>query len=143
VKSRATLAGALVLGLGILSLVAEAQSPSGLARIGFMPLGSPSNPYDQSLVEAFRKGLRESGPVENRKIILDVAWISGESEIAGAVKTLIERGSRLLVPVGTSASLEAQRQTSTIPILFISVGKSGRYRARGEPVAPGWKRHRV
>jgi putative ABC transport system substrate-binding protein len=87
-----------------------------------MPLGSPSNPYDQSLVEAFRRGLRESGLVENRQVILDVAWISAESEIAGTVKTLLDRGAKILVPVGTSASVETQRQTSTIPILFISVG---------------------
>ena len=106
----------------MLSLTAGAQTPPGLARIGFMPLGSPSNPYDQSLVEAFRRGLRESGLVENRQVVLDVAWISGEPEIAGTVKTLIERGARILVPVGTSASVETQRQTSTIPILFISVG---------------------
>ena len=106
----------------MLSLTAVAQTPPGLARIGFMPLGSPSNPYDQSLVEAFRRGLRESGLVENRQVVLDVAWISGEPEIAGTVKTLIERGARILVPVGTSASVETQRQTSTIPILFISVG---------------------
>ena len=121
-RIRATATSALALGLVILSLAAEAQSPSSLARIGFMPLGSPSNAYDQSLVEAFRRGLRESGLVENRQVILDVAWISAESEIAGTVKTLIERGARILVPVGTSASVETQRQTSTIPILFISVG---------------------
>jgi putative tryptophan/tyrosine transport system substrate-binding protein len=106
----------------MLPLAAEAQIASGPARIGFMPLGSPSNPYDQSLVEAFRRGLRESGLVENRQVVLDVAWIGAESEIAGTVKTLIERGARILVPVGTSASVETQRQTSTIPILFISVG---------------------
>jgi putative ABC transport system substrate-binding protein len=121
-RIRAALTTALLLSLVMLPLAAEAQSPSGPGRIGFMPLGSPSNPYDQSLVEAFRRGLRESGLVENRQVILDVAWIGAESEIAGTVKTLIERGARILVPVGTSASVETQRQTSTIPILFISVG---------------------
>lgn len=87
-----------------------------------MPLGAPSNPYDQSLVEAFRQGLREGGLIENRQITLDVAWINSESEAPQTVRALIEHGARLLVPCGTSASLEAQRQTSTLPILFISVG---------------------
>jgi ABC-type sugar transport system substrate-binding protein len=37
-----------------------AQSPSGPPLIGFLPRGAPSNPYDRSLVEAFRQGLREA-----------------------------------------------------------------------------------
>ena len=77
-RIRSALTSALALGLVVLSLAAEAQSPASLARIGFMPLGSPSNAYDQSLVEAFRRGLRESGLVENRQVILDVAWIRSE-----------------------------------------------------------------
>jgi putative tryptophan/tyrosine transport system substrate-binding protein len=35
-------------------LAARAQQAKSPIRIGMLPLGSPSNPYDQSLVEAFR-----------------------------------------------------------------------------------------
>jgi ABC-type uncharacterized transport system substrate-binding protein len=34
----------------------------------------------------------------------------------------MQRGARVLVPAGSSASAAAKRQTSTIPIIFISVG---------------------
>ena len=34
----------------------------------------------------------------------------------------IKRGAELLVPSGSSASVAARRQTSTIPIVFISFG---------------------
>lgn len=91
-------------------------------RIGLLPLGSPSSAYDQSLVEAFRQGLREVGLVENRHIALDVAWISSEPETFQAVSDLLERGAKLLIPCGSSASTAAMRQTKTIPILFVSVG---------------------
>jgi putative ABC transport system substrate-binding protein len=101
---------------------AEAQQPASPVRIGFMPLGSPSNTYDQSLVDAFREGLREAGVIENRHVILDVVWISSEPDTSQAVSDMVERGTKLLIPCGSSASVAAMRQTKTIPILFVSVG---------------------
>jgi putative tryptophan/tyrosine transport system substrate-binding protein len=91
-------------------------------RIGFLPLGSPSDTYDQSLVEAFRDGLRKIGIVENRDVVLDFAWARNESELPQAVTDLTQRGAKLLITCGTSASVAAKRQVSTIPILFITVG---------------------
>jgi putative ABC transport system substrate-binding protein len=38
------------------------------------------------------------------------------------VKEVLERGAQLLVPCGSSASVAAKRQTSTVPIVFLSVG---------------------
>src|SRR5262245_27610085 len=101
-------------------IVASAQEPKKPWRVGLLPLGSPSNPYDQSLVEAFRKGLRQTGLVENQDIMLDVVWTMGNPD--QAVKALLERGVDLLVSSGTSASLAAKRHASTLPIVFISVG---------------------
>jgi putative ABC transport system substrate-binding protein len=101
-------------------LAARAQQAKSPVRIGFLPIGSQSNTYDRSLVEAFRQGLRQAGLVENRDIVLDVVWITGEPE--QAVTELMQRGAELLIPCGSSASVAAKRQTSTIPIVFISVG---------------------
>jgi putative ABC transport system substrate-binding protein len=103
-------------------LAAHAQQAGGPVRIGFLPLGSPSSTYDQSLVEAFRQGLREAGVVENRDVVLDIVWISSEPDISKSVADLVQRGAKLLVPCGTSASVAAMRETTTMPILFISVG---------------------
>src|SRR6266566_3820498 len=101
---------------------ARAQRTENPVRIGFLPIGSPSNSYDRSLVEAFRQGLREVGVVENRDVVLDVVWIGNEPELPHAVSELVRRGAKLLIPVGTSASVVVKRQVSTIPILFINVG---------------------
>ncbi len=119
---RTALSIALLLGLVVTPFPAEAQPATSPARIGLLPFGSPSNAYDRSLVEAFRHGLREVGVVENRDVVLDVAWIGSEPETSTAVSELIQRGAKLLIPFGTSASLATKRQASTIPILFISVG---------------------
>ena len=102
-------------------IAARAQQANPV-RIGFLPIGLPSNTYDQSLVEAFRQGLRDVGVVENRDVVLDLVWINSEPEIPQAVSELMQRGAKLLITCGTSASVAAKRQVSTIPILFINVG---------------------
>jgi len=66
--------------------------------------------------------LREAGLIENRDITVDVVWVSNESEYSTVVGELVQRGVRVLVPAGTSASVAAKRQTSTIPIVFTTVG---------------------
>jgi putative ABC transport system substrate-binding protein len=102
------------------TLSAQAQVAHRPARIGFVPLGSPSNGYDRSLVETFRRGLIRVGLVENRDVLLDVVWTTGGPE--QAVTELLQRGVDILITCGTSASLAAKRQTWVIPIVFISVG---------------------
>jgi putative tryptophan/tyrosine transport system substrate-binding protein len=99
---------------------ARAQQNKSPARIGMLPLGLPSNPYDTSLVEAFRQGLREVGLIENRDIILDVVWVGDDPD--EAVNEVLRRGADILIPCGSSASVAAKRKTSTIPIMFLSVG---------------------
>jgi putative ABC transport system substrate-binding protein len=101
-------------------LPARAQNAKAPVRLGFVPLGSPSNAYDSSLVEAFRQGLSRVGLIENRDIILDVAWVDGDPD--QALRDVLRRGAEVLIPCGSSASVAAKRQTSTIPIVFVSVG---------------------
>ena len=109
-------------GLLAAPLAAKAQQVGSPVRVGFLPLGSPASPYDQSLVEAFRQGLREVGVVENRDVVLDIVWIGNEADMSQSVSDLIQRDAKLLIPCGTSASVAAMHRTATIPILFISVG---------------------
>src|SRR5262245_22007444 len=101
---------------------ATAQQAATPIRLGLLPLGSPSNSYDQSLVEAFRKGLRDVGLVENRDVAIEVVWVSDEPEFPSAVSNLIQRGATLLVTAGSSASAAAKRYTSAVPIVFVAVG---------------------
>src|SRR5947209_14922210 len=101
-------------------LGARAQEAKGPVRTAFLFFGSPSNAYDQSLVEAFRQGLRQVGLIENRDIVLDIVWISGDPD--QAVTEAIQRGAELLIPSGSSASVAAKRHAGTLPIVFISVG---------------------
>ena len=113
---------AISIGLAAGPRVVGAQPSGGRPLVGFLPLGSPSSDYDRSLVEAFRQGLREAGVVEGRDLQLDVIWTASEMEVSPAVLGLKQRGVKVLVPVGTTASLAVKRHAPTTPILFISVG---------------------
>jgi putative ABC transport system substrate-binding protein len=115
---------AILLGLAIsvAPLTTEAQQVGNPARIGFLPPGSPSNAYDRSFVEAFRRGLREVGLIENQHVVLDIVWIGSDAEAPQMVSALMQRGAKILVPAGTVASLAAKRQGSTTLIVFIAVG---------------------
>jgi ABC-type uncharacterized transport system, periplasmic component len=112
-----TLLGGAAVAWPLAAPAALAKSP---VRIGFLYLGLSSNTYDRSLIEAFRQGLREVGLVENRDIVLDVVWVSGDPE--QAVTEVMQRGAELLVPCGSSASVAANRLAGTIPIVFLNVG---------------------
>ena len=114
------LIGGAAIGWPFASRAQPAKRP---IRIGLLPFGSPSNVYDQSLVDAFRSGLRQAGLIEGRDIVLDIVWTTGsDADTDKAVAELMRRGAELLVPTGSTASVAAKRHTSTIPIVFISVG---------------------
>jgi len=65
-----------------LPLAASAQQQKGPVRLAFLPIGSPSNAYDRSLVEAFQEGLHQVGLVENQNIVLDVVWSGNDPDQA-------------------------------------------------------------
>jgi putative ABC transport system substrate-binding protein len=107
-------------------LAAAAHQHKNPFRLGFLPIGSPDNAYDRSLLEAFQRGLRQVGLVENQDIVLDVVWSGSDPD--QAVTEVLRRGAELLITSGSSTSVAAKRQTSTIPIVFLHVG---------DPVAVG------
>src|SRR6516225_1621164 len=77
-----------------LPLAARAQQQKGPIRLALLPVGSPSNTYDRSLVEAFQEGLRHVGLVENQNIVLDVIWSGNDPD--HAVTEALRRGALLM-----------------------------------------------
>jgi putative tryptophan/tyrosine transport system substrate-binding protein len=114
-----------IAGLGsaaALPTLARAQQVGNAVRIGFLPLGLPTNAADRLLVEAFQRGLREVGLVEGRDVVVDLMWVSRETGFPEAVSELVMRGARILVTGGSSASAAAKQYSPTIPNVFVSVG---------------------
>jgi ABC-type uncharacterized transport system substrate-binding protein len=57
-------------------VIAEAQQPLKVPRIGFLSAVSPSSISPRT--EAFRQGLRELGYVEGKSIVIEYRWAEGK-----------------------------------------------------------------
>jgi putative ABC transport system substrate-binding protein len=105
---------ALLLALAVLvmPLVAEAQEPGKIARIGM--LASGPDPF----VEAFRQGLRELGYVEGRTINIEYRWTAGKNEQLPDVAADLVRLKVDVIVAASQGAVAARQATSTIPIVM-------------------------
>jgi putative ABC transport system substrate-binding protein len=110
--------GTLAGGLLAAPLVAEAQTPGKVYRIGLL------SPASQGLgIEAFREGLRALGYVEGHNIVIEYRSAEGRFDrLPDLAAQLVLLKVDVIVAVVTQASLAAKNATSTIPIVMLAVG---------------------
>jgi putative ABC transport system substrate-binding protein len=107
------------LALSIFStpLVADAQQPGKVPRIGYLGPGSPSTVGH--LVEAFRRGLRVLGYVEGQNIAIEYRWAEGRFErLPDLAAELVRLNVDVIVTATTPAIQAAKQATKTIPIVM-------------------------
>ena len=93
--------------------------------IGYLSVFSPpANLGDSPALDGVHQGLSETGFVEGQNLAIEYRWAEGHYDRLPALAAdLVSRKVDLFVThTGTPPALAAQRATSTIPILFISVG---------------------
>jgi putative ABC transport system substrate-binding protein len=99
------------------AVMAEAQQPTKIPRIGFLGATSPSTISDR--VEAFRQGLRELGYVEGKNIVIEKRWAEGKLDRLPALAAeLVRLKVDIIVTAGPQATRPAKQATSTIPIVM-------------------------
>jgi putative tryptophan/tyrosine transport system substrate-binding protein len=97
-------------------LVSRAQQP-GLPVVGFIRDGSAAS--SARFVDAFRKGLNETGYVEGQNVTVEYHWLEGQYDrLPAVVADLVRRQVAVIATPGTLPSLAAKAATSTIPIVF-------------------------
>jgi putative ABC transport system substrate-binding protein len=107
-------------------LAAEAQQAGEVARIGYLGTGVAANARQR---EAFRQGLRDLGYVEGRNVVIEYRGDEGKLERLPALVTeLVALKVDVIVARGTLHPLAVKQATTTLPIVFTSVG---------DPVASG------
>ena len=102
--------------LAMSGAVAHAQQTKKVPRIGYLsPLSASSSTAG---LEAFRQGLRESGYVEGKNILIEYRWSEGKVDRLQELATeLVNLGVDIIVTAGTPPVLAAKRATNTIPIV--------------------------
>jgi putative ABC transport system substrate-binding protein len=98
-------------------LVVRAQQPA-LPVVGFINGGSPD--ASARSVEAFRKGLNETGYVEGQNVTVEYHWLEGQYDHLSALAAdLVRRHVAVIATPGSMpATLAAKAATATIPIVF-------------------------
>jgi len=117
----------LLIALGALAapLIANAQQPDKVYRIGYLALTSGPDVADS----AFRDQLRTLGYVEGRNLAIEFRWADGnEARLHEMAAELVRLKVDAIVTRSTFVAIAAKRATSTIPIVM---GNSA------DPVAAG------
>ena len=108
-------------------LVARAQPPVRIAKIGHIESGLPSS--SPNLLAAFRQGLRELGYVEGQNLFIERRYGEGREErLPQLAEELVQFGVDAIFAIGPPQALAAAKATHRIPIVFVG---------GGDPVAMG------
>ena len=114
-----TLLGGATLGR---SLAARAQQADKVYRIGYLSLGSPA--AEATRFDAFRAGLAALGYVEGKNLVIETRWLDGGKydQLAALAAQLVDLKVDVIVTYATPGVSAAKRATTTIPIVFATVG---------------------
>jgi putative ABC transport system substrate-binding protein len=98
-------------------LTARAQQ-AAMPIVAFLNVGSPDALAGR--INAFRKGLGETGYTEDRNVQVEYHWLEGNYEhLSVVLGDLIQRHVAVMaIPGSTPISLAAKSATNTIPIVF-------------------------
>ena len=108
----------VVVVLLAVAVIAEAQQPTKVPRIGHLSIFGAS-----ARIEAFRQGLRELGYVEGKNINFEFRSADGKLErLPNLAAELVRLKVDIIVTAGAPSARAAMGATVTIPIVMMQVG---------------------
>ena len=100
---------------------AEALQSGKLPTIAY--LGPTTPALDSYRLPAFMQRLRELGWIQGRSVAVEYRWAEGRDDhLAQIAAEFVRRRVDVIVTSATLPSLAMKRATSTIPIVFVTVG---------------------
>ena len=117
-KFLATLLG----GAAAWPLVAWAQRPDRMRRVGVLMHLAADDPEGQRRVAAFLQGLQEAGWAIGRNVNIDVRWAAGEADrFPRYAMELVALAPDVILASATPSVRAVQQTTRTVPIVFVLV----------------------
>ena len=123
-----------IVGLGSAAawpVVARAQQPSQMRRIGVLSILTPDDQVTKAQIEAFLQGLAQLGWTDGRNVRIDYRWGSGNVVIIRKSAAELATLAPDVILAGGGASMVGPllQATRTVPIVFTYVA---------DPVAAGF-----
>ena len=116
-KKSSLLSILVVAALVAVGVIADAQQPGKLSRIGILFIGG----RDQPNLESFKQGLRDLGYTEGKNIVLEYRYAEGNQDRLGDLAAeLVREKVDVLVTTAASSAMAARKITQTIPIVVTS-----------------------
>jgi putative tryptophan/tyrosine transport system substrate-binding protein len=104
-------------------LAAWAQQTERMQRVGVLMPYDEHDPDARVSLSAFILGLAASGWADGRNLRVDVRWAAANVDrLRRFAKELVELQPGVILVVGTPGTASLQRETRTIPIVFVNVG---------------------
>jgi putative tryptophan/tyrosine transport system substrate-binding protein len=98
-------------------LAARAEQPA-MPLVGFVNAGAARG-LRQSQLEAYLKGLGETGFIDGQNVSIEYHWAEGQNDRLPAIMAdLVHRHVSVIAATTTPAALAAQAATTAIPIVF-------------------------
>ena len=100
-----------------------AQQSGKVWRVGFLTLRRVAILESDYYYGPFRQGMRELGYVEGKNLVID--WRSADSiveRLPGLAAELVKMNVDLILAAGGQAAGAAQKATTSIPVVMVSVG---------------------
>jgi ABC-type uncharacterized transport system substrate-binding protein len=113
----------LIGGAAVLrSQAARAQNAGGVRRLGILLSLAESDPEGKAQLSSFTQGLAELGWIDGRNLRTEIRWGRGDIDrIRTFAKELVALQPDVILAHGTPVTAALQRETRTIPIVFVTV----------------------
>jgi len=111
-------------------VAARAKQAERMRRIGVLMSVEENDPEGETELSQFTQGLAESGWNDGRNLRMEVRWGGGDvNRTRTFAKELVALQPDVILAQGTPGTTALQRETRTIPIVFVIVA---------DPVGPGF-----
>jgi ABC-type uncharacterized transport system substrate-binding protein len=122
-------------------VVARAQQPGGIRRIGVLVGLAEDDPETKARLAGFRQGLEKRGWSEGHNVRIDYRFAPAGAQAQVIAKELVAFQPDVIFAHATPLVVALQRESRTIPIVFAGLSDPIGLRLHCKPAAAGRQYH--